>query len=1036
MFTNLGKKDVEYMAKEKGYPYTVKLGLRSHRYAILPSDDVLAKEVSRKRNDREFYEVLSGEDPVYFFLDIESTRTRVSPIEIEGLLQTLRNDFKKESSEDRSFTFAVLDASRELEKGGYKHSYHIHCQDVYFKDIRSHKLWVDHFLMTASPEFQEAIDSGVYHGGRLFRCFNQRKDKEPGSELRWETLTTDTYDVERTFITCPRERLEMDNPPVCLDPPLPAPLYREPASSDSQFELDELIEEAEAEEEGEQLDPPPFATQSTLAFIYGCESLPTQTPPQPRTIREWHALGFLGVGQFYAMLGTWGAWVNKFKSRYVNLPEDPKWKLEEFNQSPYLSYEVPREEAGCGIKDPSTGIAHYHPHNGGGSGGSCVTFRWNLESSVLIPFCQACRNNNHTRFEYFVQNRFSDQLTQARLGTNKNFTPQLFKQNKKEFGDATTRLMLCEAYIETTGCPLWFNRLLGVYAPIGMTDIEKRLKFHDWKEAALKVMYKWYAALGMTERANELVNGSDQYLATAEVLDPKVFNKYKGILTRARCEQISKSDDYRYMLMTTLPANADSEKYNKVTQDLFPLNAYEVVNLETGESYPMTLDACFTSLAKNYISGMRDTSQVEKFVQSVLIDKEHNTHFESQLEFLECVIGYLMTGRTNERCAFFCIGAGSNGKSALMELVSRTLGDLSTVISPSFFRHEKMCNQEKPTAAALAHRGKRLGLVHELRPDDKLDTAKLKMYCSGDKISGRNLFSKITEEFATNMKVVINSNHYPSHDSVDKAIQDRLLFIPFEKEFVPKRDDVDISADPTKAYRDSDLIDRLTRDMGQVTTYMLRCAKKYLTKLKESGTSAILRNLQPAKWRVKCEEELQALDVESALSEYVYPIEPFVKDDGDFFNTRETLSPNTITYQCMENFILPSIRKYKTQDQISIRMLKNMVKELKWEWEDSKGEKRVWKWETVSKLQRTYREENDSEQQQKKTFVKGLALNEDKLHSYSMTQKEAHLNFEEWQEMKKTNMKRHREYSTLPLAKARFKKFKYGDRVQGEYQQE
>ena len=42
--------------------------------------------------------------------------------------------------------------------------------------------------------------------------------------------------------------------------------------------------------------------------------------------------------------------------------------------------------------------------------------------------------------------------------------------------------------------------------------------------------------------------------------------------------------------------------------------------------------------------------------------------------YLQCMVGYMLTGSTREQCIFFLYGDGSNGKSTFLEILAELLG--------------------------------------------------------------------------------------------------------------------------------------------------------------------------------------------------------------------------------------------------------------------------------------------------------------------------------------------------------------------------
>jgi len=148
---------------------------------------------------------------------------------------------------------------------------------------------------------------------------------------------------------------------------------------------------------------------------------------------------------------------------------------------------------------------------------------------------------------------------------------------------------------------------------------------------------------------------------------------------------------------------------------------------------------------------------------------------EELIDYLQRILGYSLTGITQEHALFFAYGTGANGKGVLMNTVAGILAEyhktapIETFIATNSDRH--------PTDLARL-RGARLVTASETEEDHPWAEAKIKALTGGDRIAARFMRQDFFE-FTPIFKLLIAGNHTPSLRSVDEAIRRRLHLIPF-----------------------------------------------------------------------------------------------------------------------------------------------------------------------------------------------------------------------------------------------------------------
>ena len=144
-------------------------------------------------------------------------------------------------------------------------------------------------------------------------------------------------------------------------------------------------------------------------------------------------------------------------------------------------------------------------------------------------------------------------------------------------------------------------------------------------------------------------------------------------------------------------------------------------------------------------------------------------------DYLQRLLGYVLTGSTQEHVLAFLHGTGANGKSVVLNTVSGILADFATSAPMETFNATQW--DRHPTELA-GLRGARLVTAVETDEGRRWAEAKLKALTGGDPIKVRFMRQDFFE-FRPKFKLLVAGNHKPALRSVDEAIRRRLHLIPF-----------------------------------------------------------------------------------------------------------------------------------------------------------------------------------------------------------------------------------------------------------------
>jgi putative DNA primase/helicase len=195
-----------------------------------------------------------------------------------------------------------------------------------------------------------------------------------------------------------------------------------------------------------------------------------------------------------------------------------------------------------------------------------------------------------------------------------------------------------------------------------------------------------------------------------------------------------------------------------------------IVDLKTGELRPSDpLAYCTKSTAVAPAEPGTPTPIWSAFLERIF------RHDPELIPFMQRVLGYALTGLTDEHSLIFAWGQGANGKSTLFNTASKLLGDYAA-IAPADMLLVTYGDRHPADMAML--RGARLVTAQELAPGKAWDEPKLKSLTGGDPITARFM----RQDFFTydpQFLLAVAGNHRPSFKGVDEAIRRRVKLVPF-----------------------------------------------------------------------------------------------------------------------------------------------------------------------------------------------------------------------------------------------------------------
>ncbi len=236
---------------------------------------------------------------------------------------------------------------------------------------------------------------------------------------------------------------------------------------------------------------------------------------------------------------------------------------------------------------------------------------------------------------------------------------------------------------------------------------------------------------------------------------------------------------------------ADAEDFDADPDILNCTNG--VVDLRTGEIMPHSPDRLVTKISGiDYRPGYTHPDW----------EKAKEALPEEVLGWLRIRMGQAITGHTPpDDMMVICQGGGENGKSSIMEPISRALGEFYVLVSD---RVLLASNDAHPTEL-MDLKGARFALLEETPEARRLNVTRMKKLIGTPRIRARYIAKDSVSWDATHT-LFINTNYVPQVDETDRGTWRRLALLTFPYSFRKSHESL---RNEFEKYGDPGLRDRL-----------------------------------------------------------------------------------------------------------------------------------------------------------------------------------------------------------------------------------
>ena len=186
-------------------------------------------------------------------------------------------------------------------------------------------------------------------------------------------------------------------------------------------------------------------------------------------------------------------------------------------------------------------------------------------------------------------------------------------------------------------------------------------------------------------------------------------------------------------------------------------------------------------------------------------------HDKEMVSYLARVIGYTLSGSTDAQCLWLHYGAGSNGKSTFMNVISALIGDYATTANASTIMSKAVSNTSNDVARL---KGARLVMINELEDGKRLAEAEIKNMVGGEQLTARYLHQEFIT-FYPQFKLHLTSNYKPSVYDNSHGLWRRINLINWA--IIVKEAD-----------QDKQLFDKLKGELSGILNWSLAGLQEYL----------------------------------------------------------------------------------------------------------------------------------------------------------------------------------------------------------------
>ena len=216
------------------------------------------------------------------------------------------------------------------------------------------------------------------------------------------------------------------------------------------------------------------------------------------------------------------------------------------------------------------------------------------------------------------------------------------------------------------------------------------------------------------------------------------------------------------------------DKLNRVLPHHLPITGCQKIDLRDGKLSPLSKKDNFT-----FSCPVKYTKERPEELMTMLRNIACNK--DDELKYIQKMLGYGLTGHIDSRVYFILYGKGCNGKSVLLNLMSKILLNQYQAVSKCVFINNN--SGKTGGSEVLQLKDCRMATYSETNANDELNEAIMKMLSGNDSITARGLY-KEPMTFVPICKIILCTNFKPDFNANDRANVDRVRLVPLNARFV------------------------------------------------------------------------------------------------------------------------------------------------------------------------------------------------------------------------------------------------------------
>jgi len=191
-----------------------------------------------------------------------------------------------------------------------------------------------------------------------------------------------------------------------------------------------------------------------------------------------------------------------------------------------------------------------------------------------------------------------------------------------------------------------------------------------------------------------------------------------------------------------------------------------------------------------------ESQEINQFMSSVFTN-------DNLKRFMKDTMACVIDGGIRQEKFYIFTGNGSNGKSKILELLQRSIGDYFCILPIALLTQKRTASNNAQSELERT-KGRRVAVMQEPGENERLNIGLMKELSGGDRILVRGLF-KEPIEFKPQFKMIMTANELPEVPSDDGGTWRRIRVVEFTSKFVEH------PAKPKEFPMDPELSDKFER---------------------------------------------------------------------------------------------------------------------------------------------------------------------------------------------------------------------------------